>query len=68
MKPRETYGITSAQLSLGMKPNNRFERSRGSIFGELRGGSMIGINQLHLSSTQPRVAQPHRYTTNHAIA
>jgi hypothetical protein len=40
--------------------NNRFERSRGRAFVEPKRGSMIGINQLRLMSTQPRVAQPHR--------
>jgi hypothetical protein len=34
---------------------------RGSIISvEPRRGSMIGIKQLRLSATQPRVAQPHR--------
>ncbi len=27
-------------------PNNRFERSRGRVFGKPRSGSMIWINQL----------------------
>jgi len=40
--------------------NNRLERSRGRGFVELRSESMIWINQLRLSSAQPRVAQPHR--------
>jgi hypothetical protein len=40
--------------------NNRFERSRGGVFGEPGRGSMIYINQLRLTSAQPRVAQPHR--------
>ena len=44
----------------GVTPNNRFERSRGRVFGEPRSGSMIWINQLRWSSAQPRVAQPHR--------
>jgi len=42
------------------QPNNRFERSRGGGFDEPRRGSMIWINQLRLTSTQPHVAQPHR--------
>ena len=33
---------------------------RCGIVGEPRRESMIGINQLRLVSTQPRVAQPHR--------
>jgi hypothetical protein len=41
------------------KPNNRFERSRGRLFGEPRRGSMIGIKRLCLSR-RTRVAQPHR--------
>jgi hypothetical protein len=41
-------------------PNNRFERSRGRIFGGPRRESMICINQLSWSSAQSRVAQPHR--------
>jgi hypothetical protein len=41
-------------------PNNRFERSRGRVFVGPRRGSMIEINQLRWSATQPRVAQPHR--------
>ena len=41
-------------------PNNRFERSRGRVFGESRRGSMIGTKQLRLSSAQPHVAQPDR--------
>jgi hypothetical protein len=40
--------------------NNRFERSRGSVFGEPRSGSMIGIKCLRLTLAKPRVAQPHR--------
>jgi len=40
--------------------NNRFERTRGIVFGEPRKGSMIGIKQFRLRSAQPRVAQPHR--------
>jgi hypothetical protein len=40
--------------------NNRFERSRGIISVEPRRESMIGIKQLRLVWTQPRVAQPHR--------
>ena len=40
--------------------NNRFERSRGGVFGGPRRGSMIWIKQLRLTATQPRVAQPHR--------
>jgi hypothetical protein len=32
----------------------------GSVFGEPRRGSMIGINQLRWSATHSRVAQPHR--------
>jgi uncharacterized protein (DUF433 family) len=40
--------------------NNRFERSRGSVFGGTGSKSMIGINQLRFSLAQPRVAQPHR--------
>jgi hypothetical protein len=40
--------------------NNRFERSRGRSFGGPRRESMIGIKQLRLTATQPRVAQPHR--------
>jgi len=44
----------------GLSANNRFERSRGSVFGGLGRGSMIWINQLRLTSTQPRVAQPNR--------
>jgi len=49
------YVARSARLS-----NNRFERSRGSVFGEPRRESMIGINQLRSVSAQARVAQPHR--------
>jgi hypothetical protein len=41
-------------------PNNRFEQSRGRVFVGRRRKSMIGINQLRLMSSQPRVAQPHR--------
>src|ERR1700722_11261529 len=40
--------------------NSRFERSRGSIFVGPRSGSMIGINRLRSTVTQPRVAQPDR--------
>ena len=40
--------------------NNRFERSRGRVFGEPRRGSMIGIKCLRLALAKPRVAQPHR--------
>jgi hypothetical protein len=43
-----------------MPSNNRFERSRGVVFCEPRGESMIGIKQLRWMSVQPRVAQPHR--------
>jgi hypothetical protein len=32
--------------------SNRFERSRGGVFGEPRRESMIGIKQLRLSSSQ----------------
>jgi hypothetical protein len=61
--------ILSALLALPFKwpvtmemltSNNRLERSRGSNFGEPQRGSMIWINQLRLTSAQPRVAQPHR--------
>ena len=45
---------------MGPPSNNRFERSRGRVFGEPRSRSMIGINQLRLASAQSRVAQPHR--------
>jgi hypothetical protein len=41
-------------------PNKRFERSRAGSFAEPGRESMIWINQLRFSSTQPRVAQPHR--------
>ena len=40
--------------------NNRFERSRGGVFGEPRRGSMIGIKCLRSRLAKPRVAQPHR--------
>jgi hypothetical protein len=40
--------------------NNRFERSRGSGFGEPRRESMIEIKHLRLTPVKPRVAQPHR--------
>jgi len=39
--------------------NQRFERSRGRLFGEPRRESMIEINPFRLSPAQPRVAQPH---------
>jgi hypothetical protein len=42
------------------QPNNRFERSRGRVFGGSRRESMIGINCLRFAPAQPRVAQPHR--------
>ena len=38
-----------------MNPNNRFERSRGRVFVVPKSESMVGINQLRLSSAQPRV-------------
>jgi hypothetical protein len=41
-------------------PNNRFERSQGSVFGEARRGSMIWIDLLRSAPAPPRVAQPHR--------
>jgi hypothetical protein len=40
--------------------NNRFERRRGSVFGEPRRESMIVINQLRFVMAHRRVAQPHR--------
>jgi hypothetical protein len=40
--------------------NNRFERSRGRVFGGAGRGLMIWINQRRLSSAQTRVAQPDR--------
>jgi len=40
--------------------NNRFERSRGRVFGEPRRESMIWINQFRFAPAQPRVAQPYR--------
>jgi hypothetical protein len=39
-------------------PDDRFERSRGSIFAEPRRGLMIGMNQFRLWPAQTRVAQP----------
>jgi hypothetical protein len=39
-----------------MAPNNRFERSRGLVFGEPRRGSMIWKKQLCFVSAKPRVA------------
>jgi hypothetical protein len=53
-------GSIGAPNLLTMIPNNRFERSRGIIFGKRRKESMIGINQLRSAAAQPRVAQPHR--------
>jgi hypothetical protein len=44
----------------GVTSNNRFERSRGRVFGEPRRGSKIGINQLRFTSAHLRVAQSHR--------
>ena len=44
--------------TLGPLTNGSSERW-GSIFGEPRRESMIEINQLRLSSTRTRVAQPH---------
>jgi hypothetical protein len=59
MSPRsetnEIYCLISRAAS-----NQRFERSRGSIFGEPRRESMIWINQLRSSAAHSRVAQPHR--------
>ena len=37
----------------GMRSNNRFERWRGSRFGEPRSGSIIWINQLRLTARNP---------------
>jgi hypothetical protein len=48
------------RLSLAPPPNNRFERSRGRVFGGLWRGSMIETKQLRWSPAQPRVAQPYR--------
>jgi hypothetical protein len=45
---------------IASEPNNRFERSRGRIFGEPRKKSMIEIKQHRSLSAQQRVAQPHR--------
>src|SRR5260221_4198136 len=42
------------------KANNRFERSRGRVFGEPRRGSMIWINQLRWPATPP----PRRSTSS----
>jgi hypothetical protein len=39
----------------------RLERSRGGVFGKPRRESMIWTNHFRMISSQPRVAQPHRY-------
>jgi hypothetical protein len=53
-------GMAVADIRTCAPSNNRFERSRGRVFGEPRRESMLGINQFRLSATQSRVAQPHR--------
>jgi len=41
--------------------NNRFDRDGGAIsFGEVSGGSMIGIDELRSASRSPRRGQPGR--------
>jgi hypothetical protein len=50
----------ASNLAASAPSNNRFEQSRGGVFGGPRRESMIGINQLRFSLAQPRVAQPRR--------
>jgi len=52
--------ICLTRFGVSNPSNNRFERTRGIIFGEPRRGSMIRINQLRLMAMQSRVAQPNR--------
>jgi len=56
--------VTSVLFLLRPESNQRFERSRDSVFVKPRRESLFGINQLRWSATKPRVAQPHRYATS----
>ena len=53
-----TFG--ASHLSGARGPNCRIERTGGGRFGESAGGSMLGINQLRLSSAIPPVAHAER--------
>jgi hypothetical protein len=52
--------VCASAYAATIRPNNRFEPSRGRIFDEPRRKSMVGINRLPWSATHSRVAQPHR--------